>query len=95
MNNYEIMFIVKPDLKSEEKDKLLKQIDDEITKNQGKIDEAKVWAEKRELAYRIKKQDQGLYYLILFSLPPQNISKLKQLWKINDNILRFLVLRTS
>ncbi len=93
MNNYEIMFIIKPDLKTEDRDKLLKQLNDDITKNKGKVDESKVWAEKQSLTYSIQKQSEGLYYLVNFSILPEIITKLKQVWKINDNILRFLILR--
>jgi len=93
MNNYEVMFILKSDLKSEAKDKLLKQISDDITKQKGKIEEAKVWAEKQKLAYRIKKCDEGLYYLLRFSAASDIITKLNELWKINENIIRFLILR--
>ena len=93
MNNYEVMFVIKPDLKSETKDKLLKQLSDEISKQKGKIEESKVWAEKQKMAFRIKRCDEGMYYLIRFSCLPQGIAKLQQVWKINDNILRFLILR--
>jgi small subunit ribosomal protein S6 len=86
------MFIIRPDLE-EEKNKLFNQLNDDIVKNQGKINDSKVWLEKRRLAYRIKKYDEGLYYLIHFSVTPEAISRLKQVWRINDNILRFLILR--
>lgn len=93
MNNYETMFIVKSDLASEEKDKLLKQLESDIAKQQGKIEVSKVWAEKRSLCFKINKCSEGMYYLIQFSSAPDAISKLKQIWNINDNILRFLILK--
>jgi small subunit ribosomal protein S6 len=93
MNDYEVMFIIKPGLKNEAKDKLFKQISDDIAKQNGKISEARVWAEKQKLAYRIKKSDEGLYYLIHFSAISSSIAKFKEPWKINENIIRFLILR--
>lgn len=93
MNNYETMFIVKSDLKSEDRDKLLKQLEADITKQQGKLEVAKVWAEKRILGFKINKCEEGMFYLMQFSSAPDAISKLKQIWKINDNILRFLILK--
>lgn len=93
MNNYEIMFILKSNLKSEDRDSLLKQLEADITKQQGKIELAKVWAEKRILGYSINKCNEGLYYLIKFSSPADAIEKLKQNWKIKDDILRFLILK--
>lgn len=93
MNNYETMFIVKSDLKSEDKDNLFKQLEADIAKHQGKISLAKVWAEKRSLSFSIDKCKEGLYYLVQFSSVPDAIAKLKPIWNINDNILRFLILK--
>ena len=43
--------------------------------------------------FKIDKVDEGLYYLINFLVPPPAIGKLKQAWKLNDNIVRFLILK--
>ena len=90
---YETMFIVKSDLSSEKKEVLFKDIADIITKNDGKVINQKIWADKAKLAFSIKKQEEGTYYLMQFDINPLNITKLKQLWRLNEDILRFLILR--
>ena len=93
MNKYEAMVIMKPDLNEEARTTLCKQTEEQITKNQGIIESAKVWAEKYRIAFRIKKFDDGLYYVINFQSDPLAIVKIKQAWRLNDNILRFLILK--
>ncbi|MDD5246526.1 MAG: 30S ribosomal protein S6 [Candidatus Omnitrophica bacterium] len=91
MKKYEAMFILKPDLGEEAKKTLYNQISEQITKNSGSIIQADVWAEKRKLFFPIKKCLEGLYYLANFNAPPEAISKLKQAYKINEDILRVLI----
>lgn len=91
MNTYEAMFIVKPDLSEEEKKALFAQIAEVVQKNNGKVSSAGVWAEKRLLAYPIKKQKEGIYYLMGFSLPSDAIGQIHYAFKLNEQILRVLI----
>ena len=93
MNKYEAMFIIKPDLSEEEGKTLFGQIQEAITKNSGRVDNAAVWAEKRKLVFTLKKQQEGVYYLVNFSAPSEAITKLKYTFKLNEQILRVLILR--
>ena len=95
MNKYEAMVIVKPGLPEEEKKVTFNQIQDAITKNNGKVQEVSVWAEKRKLFFPIKKHLEGLYYLVSFSLPPQAVKEINRSFKLNENILRILVTRVE
>lgn len=93
MNKYEMMVIVRPDLNEEEKKNVFDQIADVISKNEGSIASAGVWAEKRRMYFPIKKQQEGIYYLVNFTLPSDGVSKLKYAYKLNEAILRVLILR--
>jgi len=93
MNKYEAMFIVKPDLSEEERKGLFKQIEDAVTKNQGSVSSGAVWAEKRKLFFSIKKQQEGVYYLLNFQLAPQALKQLNHAYSLNENILRVLITR--
>jgi small subunit ribosomal protein S6 len=93
MNKYEAMFILKADLPEEEKKKLLVQISDAVVKHSGTVQEAAVWQEKRRLCFSIKKQQDGMYYLLNFSAPSAAIAKLKYAYKLNEGILRVLFTR--
>lgn len=93
MNNYEAMFIVKPNLTDEEKKTLFDQISDTVSKNNGKLTSVSVWAEKRKLCFTIKKFNDGLYYLTNFSISPEVIQDIRHTYKLNENILRVLITR--
>ncbi len=91
MAKYEVMIIAKPDLKEEEKDVIAKQSQETIIKNGGQVINQQVWLAKSHLAFSIKKQKEGMYYLIQFSIGPEAIQKLRQVYRLNESILRFMV----
>lgn len=93
MNKYEAMLIVKPDLSDEDKKVLFKQVDEAVAKNGGQISQSGVWSEKRKLYFPIKKFQEGVYYLVAFSAPAQAIKELRNIYKLNENILRSLFTR--
>jgi len=93
VNKYEAMIIVKPDLSDEDKKNLFKQIDDAVTKNGGHITQSGVWAERRKLYFPIKKFMEGVYYLVAFSTAPEAIKEVRNIYKLNENILRVLFTR--
>lgn len=93
MNNYEAMFIVKPDLPAEEQKALFQQIQDAVSKNKGSILDAAVWSEKKKLFFPIKKYSEGVYYLMHFSIDPLAVKEIRHAYKLNENILRVLISR--
>lgn len=93
MNKYEAMVIVKPDLSDDDKKALFKQIDEAITKTGGEISQSGVWAERRKLYFPINKFMEGVYYLAAFTAPSKAIKEIRGIYKLNENILRFLFTR--
>jgi small subunit ribosomal protein S6 len=93
MNKYEAMLIVRPDLSDEDKKILFKQIDEAVAKHKGLISQSSVWAERRKLYFPIKKFQEGIYYLVAFSAPAEAIKELRGIYRLNENILRFLFTR--
>ncbi|MBI4981749.1 MAG: 30S ribosomal protein S6 [Candidatus Omnitrophica bacterium] len=91
MNKYEAMFIIKPDLSEEERKTLFGQINDAVVKHSGVVAQAAVWAERRKLFFPLKKQHEGLYYLMNFTLPPLAIKDIRHAYRLNENILRVLI----
>lgn len=88
---YELTYIVNPNLS---KDQVAAQIDkvrsfiNELT---GEVKNEKLW-EKRRLAYPIKKQGFGFYITAEFNIEPQNIIELDKKIKLEQNILRHLLI---
>lgn len=93
MNKYEAMVIVKPDLADIDKKTLFKQIDDAVIKNSGQISSSGVWAERRKFYFPIHKCLEGVYYLVAFSAPSAAIKEIRNIYKLNENILRVLFTR--
>ncbi|MFC1805294.1 30S ribosomal protein S6 [Candidatus Omnitrophota bacterium] len=93
MKKYEAMFIVRPDISEEEKKAVFNQIKETFNKFKATIVNASVWAEKRKLGFAIKKCQEGLYYLVDFTLEDTKaMSEIKRVLAINENILRFMIM---
>jgi small subunit ribosomal protein S6 len=91
MNKYEALFIIKPDLSEEERKNLFNQISEAVTKNQGNVSQGGVFIERKKLFFPIKKQREGLYYLLSFSVAPAAIKEINHAYKLNENVLRVLI----
>ena len=91
MNRYEAMFIIKPDLAEDDRKALFNQIHEAITKSSGNVSRAEIWSEKRKLMFSIKRQQEGIYYLVNFTLTPEAVAKIREAYRINENILRVLI----
>lgn len=92
MKRYETMFILKPTLTEEEIRQKIDFYKDVITKNGGSI-ETCLDMGMRNLAYEIKKHKRGYYFVIYFTTQPQSILELERLYRINEDILRFIVIK--
>jgi small subunit ribosomal protein S6 len=93
MNKYEAMFLLRADLGKEKTNQLMQQINEIMLKNKVELLSSSVWQENRELAYPIKKQKYATYYLVNFNASPSVLQKLNEEYRLNENILRFMILR--
>ena len=92
MENYEGLFIIKPDIKEEEIKNVYKAISDNVTKNGGNVKKEDVWG-KRQLAYPVKKFKEGYYYKLDFNVPASAVIKLEEAYRLNSDILRTMITR--
>ena len=92
MNNYEGLFIIKPDLKEEDIKNLFKAMADGVTKNGGAITKEESWG-KKQLVYPVKKFKEGYYYKLDFTASANAITKLEASYKLNQDILRTMITR--
>ena len=90
MRNYEGIFIVSPDLSTEATKGVAAQVQELVSKNGGRVDGLQEWGKKR-LAYKIKKKQDGNYFILNFQLDSKNTKKLEQTLRLNDQLLRFLL----
>ena len=92
MNNYEVLFIIKPDLNEESVKLIFQTINESIGKVGGSVKKEENWG-KRQLAYSVKKFKEGYYYKLDFTAPADAITKLEASYKLNQDILRTMITR--
>ena len=91
---YEGMFILEPGRYGRDPGAVTQQVADLITQHGGTLLAARLWDE-RKLAYPIKGQKKGVYWLTYFKMPGEGLVPLERQCEINDDILRKLVLRVD
>lgn len=92
MRSYDLVIVVRPSLEDEERKKLI-----DVAKGflEGvKFSKEEEWGQK-PLAYIIKKEVAGYYYLFQFSTENSVPAGFEQKLLTNENILRHLLLRTK
>lgn len=92
MTNYEIMFIVKATLDETAINNIAKDVQKLIADNKGKVIEFKDLGRKK-LAYEINKEVSGFYYLMNATASKEAIQEFDRKLRINENILRHLILK--
>lgn len=89
---YEIAYFLNPDIKEEEVQTVnVQKIKDLISELSGEITKEQA-AQKKKLAYPVKKAKQGYFGHMLFNLNPQNLKSLDKKLKLEDYILRYLII---
>ena len=94
MNKYEITFIVKPDMEEAEIKSNAETLKKALTDKKAKIIEEKEMGQK-ELAYEIKKFKTGFYFFCVVEANSDAIEEFNRVAKINENIIRHLVVRVE
>lgn len=87
-NKYALTIVLKPDLEEKERKELLES----ITKKFGKMEKEDLWG-VRDLSYPIQHQNKGYYAHYEFVGEPTSISPIDKGLKIEENILRYLLVR--
>ncbi len=93
MNKYELAVVVDAALPQEQKDSIVKETAEAITKSGGKLINSQVWIEKHKFSFRLKKSWEGTYYLMNLESPSAAVLPLQKTLRVNERILRFLMTR--
>ena len=92
MNNYEGLFIIKPDLNEDNVKGVHKILGELVAKSGGTVKKEEVWG-KRALAYPVMKFKEGNYYKLDFEAPGDAVSKVEAACKLNADIIRIMISR--
>ena len=91
MNKYESVVIINPSLEAESIKALIKKFSDLINTN-GKVDSVEELGNKK-LAYEIKKNKEGYYIVIKFEAKSELIAELERVYRITDEVIKFIVVK--
>ena len=91
MNKYETVFIVNPNVEDTGVKALIQKFSDLINSD-GKLEKVEELG-KKKLAYEIKKNSEGNYVLINFEAAPSLIKELERVYRITDEVIKFIVVR--
>jgi small subunit ribosomal protein S6 len=93
MSKYEMMFILSPDLTEAKRKKVVAELNELLEAKKVDIFHQEDW-EKRDLAYTIKKQNEGYYLLYYFTMPnPRDLFEIDEHMRLDQSILRHLIIK--
>ena len=92
MKAYELLFFVAPTISDEDRVAVMKRIETTIAEGAGKVDNVDEWG-KRKLAYEINGLTDCDYTLVNFHADPQNVAELDRVLRINDAVVRHMIVK--
>ncbi len=90
MPQYEMVYILRPDLEPEAVQGVVGRVGQRVTEQGGSVDFVEVWG-KRRMAFTLRKFREGIYVLTRFTVDSTRLPELKRLTRIMDDVLRALI----
>ena len=90
MHNYEVIFILQPDLDDTAITGIIEKVSGWITDAKGTIAKVERWG-KRHMAYSIRKQREGYYVYVNAQLAAASMAELDRNLRFTEPVLRYLI----
>lgn len=90
MRNYEVAFIVHPDLDENAFKEVLDRVQGWITDSGGKVGKVDLWG-KKKLAYAIRKQSEGQYVILQTEMEPSFCVELERNLQLSEPVIRYMI----
>lgn len=90
MRDYEIVFVFRQEMELFER--AMQQVKDELQNANVEITKEEDMG-TRELAYSVKKETSGHYYLIEARIDPENVNRISEAVRLIDPVLKHLFVR--
>ena len=94
MTDYEMMYILRPDISEE-------VVQQEVTRYREFLEQynaqdltIKIWG-KRRLAYPIGKFQDGIYVLVNYSADGKQVAPLERAMRLSEQVIRYMTLKLS
>jgi small subunit ribosomal protein S6 len=91
LKKYETIFIINPEV-GEENTKTLVEKFKAMIETSAQLESIDEWG-KRKLAYEIKDKNEGYYVLANFSSNPEFPAELERVYKITEEILKYIIIK--
>lgn len=88
---YETLFLLHADLPEEEITEIQKKCTDVIDQMNGRLLTLKDWGH-RQLAYEIKRQSRGFYFLMDFVGQPEMLAEVERLMGLDERVYRYMTI---
>ena len=90
--DYELGFILNPEVSEEQSNSILERIQQIVTNHDGQVVRINQWG-RRRLAYPIAHQRDGFYVFFDMILTPETVSELDRNLKVTEEVLRHIIIR--
>jgi small subunit ribosomal protein S6 len=90
--DYELGFILNPEVNEEQTGALLQRIEQIATNHDGQVVQVNQWG-RRRLAYPIEHNRDGLYVFVDMILTPESIAELDRSLKVTEEVLRHIIVK--
>ena len=91
-STYELMVVYSPSLDDSQQRKAFESLEKMVQVRGGKVLSVDAWG-KRRLAYLIKKQNEGIYGLLVVELSPEGPAAIDADLRMNEEVLRYLLVK--
>ena len=91
---YESIFIARQELGEKEIEKTIESFKNILEKNSADLVDTELWG-LRNLAYKIEKNKKGHYFVLKIAGNGQAIKELERNMRIDENIIRYLSIKTD
>jgi small subunit ribosomal protein S6 len=92
LRDYEILYIVRPDLDDDQVHEAVGSVDKLIANLGGATVKTDIWG-RRRLAYEVRHLREGQYVLTDFRIDPARVPEMEATLKISDTVFRHLIVR--
>ena len=91
---YEVMFIVRPDMPEEEQEKLISNLESNVTNSGGTVKNVERMG-KRRLAYVVRRLQDGIYVLMTLEGGGGMVHELERRLRVTEPVIKFITVRVD
>ena len=92
MTKYEIMYIIRPTLETEDREKLMNELADIFPRYDSEVAKVTVWG-MRDLAYEIQKHTKGYYVILDVVATEEARAEFDRVIRIKEDVIRYMIIK--